>query len=70
VIGGSATAAGVDEVHSVETNDDAAALLSGLANPGDLILVKGSRSAGMERIIASLSDLRGALAAGQRPALH
>ena len=41
------------DAHSVATPEEAGALLEELAQPGDRVLVKGSRSAGLERVIAS-----------------
>ena len=43
------------DVHPVETNADAIAVLQGLMRPGDVVLVKGSRAAGMESIVDALS---------------
>jgi UDP-N-acetylmuramoyl-tripeptide--D-alanyl-D-alanine ligase len=40
------------ETHSVATPEEAAALLEELARPGDRVLVKGSRSVGLERVLA------------------
>jgi UDP-N-acetylmuramoyl-tripeptide--D-alanyl-D-alanine ligase len=40
------------ETHAVATPEEAGALLEDLAMPGDRVLVKGSRSAGLERVIA------------------
>jgi UDP-N-acetylmuramyl pentapeptide synthase len=37
------------------THEEAAAFLRGILVPGDLVLVKGSRSAGMERVIAAFA---------------
>ena len=42
---------GLKEVHHVADTEAAAALLAGRARPGDLILLKGSRSARMERVL-------------------
>ena len=42
---------GDGERHSVETPEEAGALLERLARPGDRVLVKGSRSAGLERVL-------------------
>ena len=43
---------------SVESPEEAAELLGVSASPGDLILVKGSRSARMERVLDAFSKLR------------
>ncbi len=40
------------EVHPVAGPEEAGALLEELARPGDRVLVKGSRSAGLERVLA------------------
>jgi UDP-N-acetylmuramoyl-tripeptide--D-alanyl-D-alanine ligase len=56
-----ALAAGMSpaDIHVAETNADAVAVLQGLIRPGDLILVKGSRAAGMDQIVDTLSRPRG-----------
>jgi UDP-N-acetylmuramoyl-tripeptide--D-alanyl-D-alanine ligase len=41
------------EAHAVATPEEAAALLEEVARPGDRVLVKGSRSAGLERVLAA-----------------
>jgi UDP-N-acetylmuramoyl-tripeptide--D-alanyl-D-alanine ligase len=41
------------ERHSVGEPEEAAALLEELAGPGDRVLVKGSRSVGLERVLAA-----------------
>jgi UDP-N-acetylmuramoyl-tripeptide--D-alanyl-D-alanine ligase len=47
-------AAGFDgEKHAVATPEEAGALLEELAQPGDRVLVKASRSAGLERVLAA-----------------
>lgn len=43
------------ENHNFETHEEAAVFLRGYLAPGDLVLVKGSRSAGMERVITAFS---------------
>jgi UDP-N-acetylmuramoyl-tripeptide--D-alanyl-D-alanine ligase len=40
------------ETHSVATPEEAGALLEEIALPGDRVLVKGSRSVGLERVLA------------------
>jgi UDP-N-acetylmuramoyl-tripeptide--D-alanyl-D-alanine ligase len=40
------------ETYAVPTPEEAGALLAELAQPGDRVLVKGSRSAGLERVLA------------------
>ena len=41
------------EAHQVATPEEAGALLEEIARPGDRVLVKGSRSAGLERVLAA-----------------
>ena len=43
------------DVYPVEHNTDAIAVLQGLMRPGDVLLVKGSRAGGMEKIVDALS---------------
>jgi UDP-N-acetylmuramoyl-tripeptide--D-alanyl-D-alanine ligase len=52
----SARAAGLTDAFAVASVEQAAALLAGQARPGDLVLIKGSRSAGMERVLAALAE--------------
>ena len=51
-----ARAAGLGRVHDVEDTAAAARMLSQLARPGDLVLVKGSRSARMETLFEHLQN--------------
>ena len=51
-----ARTAGLGRVHEVEDTAAAARMLSQLARPGDLVLVKGSRSARMETIFEHLQN--------------
>jgi UDP-N-acetylmuramoyl-tripeptide--D-alanyl-D-alanine ligase len=46
-----ARAAGLKEVHTTADTAEAAGLLRKMAREGDLVLVKGSRAARMERVI-------------------
>jgi UDP-N-acetylmuramoyl-tripeptide--D-alanyl-D-alanine ligase len=55
-ISASARTAGLGRVHEVEDTASAARMLSQLARPGDLVLVKGSRSARMENIFEHLQN--------------
>jgi UDP-N-acetylmuramoyl-tripeptide--D-alanyl-D-alanine ligase len=55
-IASSAQQAGLKTSHSVETPEQAAELLNTIASPGDLILVKGSRSAQMERVLETFAN--------------
>jgi UDP-N-acetylmuramoyl-tripeptide--D-alanyl-D-alanine ligase len=40
------------EIHPVATPEDAGVLLRELARPGDRVLINGSRSVGLERVLA------------------
>jgi UDP-N-acetylmuramoyl-tripeptide--D-alanyl-D-alanine ligase len=40
------------EVHSVATPEEAAGVLEEAAGPGDRVLIKGSRSVGLERVLS------------------
>ncbi len=53
-IGAAARAGGLRAVHAVPTPAEAARLLRAVARPGDLILLKGSRSAAMETVLQAL----------------
>ena len=50
-----AQGAGLRKSTSVAKAEEAAALLGETAEPGDLILIKGSRSARMERVLEAFS---------------
>ena len=54
-IGGSATGAGHTDVRFVADTKSAADLLSGIVNPGDIVLLKASRSARLEEILQHLN---------------
>lgn len=43
-----------DQIHSLDSNRAAIELLGGLLQPGDYVLIKGSRGAAMEGIVAAL----------------
>ena len=45
---------GVEKVMRVESNEEATKALRELARPGDVVLIKGSRSSKMERIVEGL----------------
>ena len=47
-----------NDVYAVQSNEDAIAVLADTIRPGDVIMVKGSRAAGMEAIIDALSQPR------------
>jgi UDP-N-acetylmuramoyl-tripeptide--D-alanyl-D-alanine ligase len=46
-----ARSAGLDKVSSVRSTGEAADLLGEIAEPGDLVLIKGSRAARTEEVI-------------------
>ncbi|MEN9936255.1 MAG: hypothetical protein RLZZ387_2834 [Chloroflexota bacterium] len=45
-----------EHIHALQDNDAAASMLHGLVQPGDHVLVKGSRGMGMEAIVAGLQQ--------------
>jgi UDP-N-acetylmuramoyl-tripeptide--D-alanyl-D-alanine ligase len=53
-----ARAAGLAVAKSFETHEQAVEALNGFLKPGDLLLVKGSRSAAMERIVVGLEAVQ------------
>ena len=57
--------AGLEKSFSVDSPEEAAVLLGKTAAPGDLILVKGSRSARMERVLEAFAKRQ--LTAGVTP---
>jgi len=57
VIGVGPLANGYGPDHLVEGPEEAAALLRGLLEPGSVVLVKGSRSAGLEAVAARLAEM-------------
>ena len=61
----SASAAGLTESRTAKSNAEAADLLNTILEPGDLLLLKGSRSAAIDQIIPLLEAAR---ASGQRKA--
>jgi UDP-N-acetylmuramoyl-tripeptide--D-alanyl-D-alanine ligase len=46
-------------VHPAANNSDAIAVLLGLIQPGDIVLVKGSRGLAMESIVDALAETAG-----------
>jgi UDP-N-acetylmuramyl pentapeptide synthase len=56
-IADAARAAGVREVIQTATNEEAARALSAYAREGDVVLVKGSRSVKMERLVQALEEM-------------
>ncbi|MGE5602529.1 MAG: UDP-N-acetylmuramoyl-tripeptide--D-alanyl-D-alanine ligase [Nitrososphaerales archaeon] len=54
------------DVYPVDTNTDAIGILQGLIRPGDVVLIKGSRAAGMEVIVDALSRREGGPALGPK----
>lgn len=55
------------DVHPVETNTDAIGILQGLIRSDDVILIKGSRAAGLEAIVDALSREGGRVASAKAP---
>jgi UDP-N-acetylmuramoyl-tripeptide--D-alanyl-D-alanine ligase len=51
--------AGVGDAHLVADASEAAALVRDLIEPGDVVLLKGSRSVGLERVASTLTDRTG-----------
>lgn len=56
-IADAARAAGLNEASAVVSVDQAASLLARRTDPGDVILVKGSRSAALERVLTAFSQM-------------
>ena len=55
----SAQAAGMEEVRHFEDSSSAAAFLARVLQPGDLLLIKGSRGMAMERVVDAIRASRG-----------
>jgi UDP-N-acetylmuramyl pentapeptide synthase len=55
IIAKAARDAGLDKISAVRSTSEAATLLGQIAEPGDLVLVKGSRSARTEEVIEEFS---------------
>jgi UDP-N-acetylmuramoyl-tripeptide--D-alanyl-D-alanine ligase len=53
----SAKQSGAGQVSHMGTTEEATSMLRELARPGDLVLVKGSRSAKMEKIVEGLATV-------------
>ncbi len=51
-----ARSGGMSDLHTVDSPEEAAALLKQILGPGDIVLVKGSRAARMERVIQSFEN--------------
>jgi UDP-N-acetylmuramyl pentapeptide synthase len=62
-IANAARRAGLTNVASAKSTSEAAELLADVAEPGDLVLVKGSRSARTERVIEAFEQQRAEVAA-------
>lgn len=60
-ISAAARAAGLENVTNVATTHEAAEFLGTTAAPGDLVLVKGSRTARMERVLEDFSEQQSAM---------
>jgi len=52
---------GLDKVLSARSTDEAANLLGGIVEPGDLVLVKGSRAARTEEVIEQFGSQNSAV---------
>lgn len=63
-----ATGMNTTDVYPVETNTDAIGILQGLIRAGDVVLIKGSRAAGMETIVDALSRREGGTLPGAKQA--
>jgi UDP-N-acetylmuramoyl-tripeptide--D-alanyl-D-alanine ligase len=55
VISGAAKKAGLEKSHNIGSTSEAADLLTEIAEPGDLVLIKGSRLARTEEVIAAFA---------------
>jgi len=61
IIADAAKQAGLENSSTVTSTAEAAELLTGLAAPGDLVLIKGSRLARTEQVIEAFRNLQSAV---------
>jgi UDP-N-acetylmuramoyl-tripeptide--D-alanyl-D-alanine ligase len=61
IISDAARAAGLEKSRNVSSHEEAAELLGDETSPGDLVLIKGSRAARMERVLEEFRDPQSAI---------